>query len=222
MAVIQYTGGTTGESKGAMLTHANLSSIVFIYYRWYRLAQSSGGGGDAQSQPLQNRFLVVLPLVHILGLSCVMLLSVASGSKMILHLRFDAVRVMSDIDRKKGVRLRGHADDVQGDRPTFASRQIRSFVSACLQLRRLGAAGADVAKLRRYRRPTARRRLRPEPSFRFALQGRCQPPARPSAANGTVGLPVPRTLVEVVDMESGMTVLPAGETGGDPVSPAHK
>ena len=91
IAVLQYTGGTTGAPKGAMLTHANFCAVLNIYSYW------NGLGPDEAPQ----KALAVLPLFHIYGLSFVMLLAVATGSQMVLHIRFDPDRVLADIARKK-------------------------------------------------------------------------------------------------------------------------
>ena len=91
IAVLQYTGGTTGQPKGAMLTHANFCAVLNIYSYW------NGLGPDEEPQ----KALAVLPLFHIFGLSFVMLLAVATGSQMVLHIRFDPDRVLADIARKK-------------------------------------------------------------------------------------------------------------------------
>ena len=91
VAVLQYTGGTTGQPKGAMLTHANFCAVLNIYSYW------NGLGPDEEPQ----KALAVLPLFHIFGLSFVMLLAVATGSQMVLHIRFDPDRVLADIARKK-------------------------------------------------------------------------------------------------------------------------
>src|SRR4029077_253266 len=89
VAALQYTGGTTGEPKGAMLTHANFCAVVNAYRHWI--------GADEEPE----KALAVLPLYHIFGLSFIMLLAVANGSQVVLHIRFDPDRVLADIERKK-------------------------------------------------------------------------------------------------------------------------
>src|SRR5579883_1079985 len=91
IAVLQYTGGTTGEPKGAMLTHANLSAVVAMRDRWVEHALTPGADST----------LVVLPLFHVYGMSMAMLVGLSGGTKMILHVRFDAERVLQDIARKR-------------------------------------------------------------------------------------------------------------------------
>jgi long-chain acyl-CoA synthetase len=94
VAVLQYTGGTTGLPKGAMLTHANLSSATAQYVETTH----------AQPQLLdegRERILAVLPPFHIYALTVNMLLGIRIGAEMILHTRFDAAAVVKDICEKK-------------------------------------------------------------------------------------------------------------------------
>src|SRR5207248_695546 len=89
LAVLQYTGGTTGEPKGAMLTHANLSAAISSY-------ELLGWGGDPVAGSDLRR-LIVMPLCHIVGLTCAIVVAVATGAELVLHLRFDPGQVLSDI-----------------------------------------------------------------------------------------------------------------------------
>jgi long-chain acyl-CoA synthetase len=91
VAVFQYTGGTTGEPKGAMLTHANFCAVLNISNHWDHHNVSRG----------RERALAVLPLFHIFGLTFIMLLAVANGEQVVLHIKFDPDRVLADISRKK-------------------------------------------------------------------------------------------------------------------------
>jgi long-chain acyl-CoA synthetase len=94
LAVLQYTGGTTGLPKGAMLTHANLTAAT----EQVRLVASLNG------QLLQTgceRTLVLLPMFHIYAMACNMLLSMRIGAEMVLCIRFDAGAVLQDIVRHR-------------------------------------------------------------------------------------------------------------------------
>jgi long-chain acyl-CoA synthetase len=92
VALLQYTGGTTGMPKGAMLTHGNLTAAVSMY----RSSREPGG-----TVPGQERIICVLPLFHIYGLSSVMLRALREGNELLLHSRFDAEAVIADIERKR-------------------------------------------------------------------------------------------------------------------------
>ncbi|PWB65386.1 MAG: dicarboxylate--CoA ligase PimA [Bradyrhizobiaceae bacterium] len=91
--LLQYTGGTTGLPKAAMLTHANLTAAVSIYEAWF--------SGQRASRPGQERVLCVLPLFHIYGLTAVFLRHIANGNEVLLRTRFDVEAVVRDIEEKK-------------------------------------------------------------------------------------------------------------------------
>src|SRR5277367_799845 len=95
LAVIQYTGGTTGSPKGAMLTHANLTAACSLY-----MEVMTHGGGDSLREG-EERFLCILPLFHIYSLTVVMLLGFRLGAELVLHPRFDPAAVAKDIVAKK-------------------------------------------------------------------------------------------------------------------------
>ena len=95
LAVIQYTGGTTGSPKGAMLTHANLTAACGQYME---TAIRTDPPGMAEGR---ERTLVVLPLFHIYALSAVTILGIRLGAELILHPRFDPATVAKEIAEKK-------------------------------------------------------------------------------------------------------------------------
>jgi long-chain acyl-CoA synthetase len=95
LAVIQYTGGTTGSPKGAMLSHANLSAAVSQYFE---VLANDPASLLAEGQ---ERVLCVLPLFHIFALTVVLLLGLRHGSEIVLHPRFDPAAVARDIALKK-------------------------------------------------------------------------------------------------------------------------
>jgi long-chain acyl-CoA synthetase len=94
IAVIQYTGGTTGSPKGAMLTHANLTAACSLYTEVMTR-------GDQGLRVGEERVLCILPLFHIYSLTVVMLLGFRLGTELVLHPRFDAAAAVKDIVEKK-------------------------------------------------------------------------------------------------------------------------
>jgi len=199
VAVLQYTGGTTGEPKGAMLTHANFSAVVNAYNHWT----------SASPQNENDKALVVLPLFHIFGLSCIMLLSVHTGTQMIMHIRFDADRVLGDIARKKIT--------IFCAVPTMYSAlvnhpKIKEFDLSSLRLCASGGAPLQVEVLQRFRDLTG---VTPREGYGLTETAPLGTMQVTDAAPrpGSVGLPAPHTIIEVVDIESGTRVLPVGARG---------
>jgi len=95
LAVIQYTGGTTGSPKGAMLSHANLSAACAQY------AETATRTDPPIVRIGEERVLLVLPLFHIYALSAVLMLSLKTGGEIVLHPRFDPAAVAKDIAARK-------------------------------------------------------------------------------------------------------------------------
>ncbi|WP_315837505.1 long-chain fatty acid--CoA ligase [Bradyrhizobium prioriisuperbiae] len=94
IAVLQYTGGTTGLPKGAMLTHGNLTAATS------QCAETTRTDPPVLQQG-QERVLAVLPPFHIYALTVNMLLGVRLGAELVLHTRFDAAAAIKDISEKK-------------------------------------------------------------------------------------------------------------------------
>ena len=94
VVVLQYTGGTTGLPKGAMLTHANLSAACAQYM------ETSQGDPRVLTEGVE-RALVVLPLFHIYALTVNLLYGIRLGALMVLHARFDLDATINDLIDKK-------------------------------------------------------------------------------------------------------------------------
>ena len=96
VAVLQYTGGTTGRPKGAMLTHANLAA---------NSAQMILHVGLERDQ--QERTLGVLPLFHVFALTCVLNFGVDTGAELVLLPRFEMDEVLKTLKRKPPTQVFG-------------------------------------------------------------------------------------------------------------------
>jgi long-chain acyl-CoA synthetase len=89
LVLLQYTGGTTGLPKGAILTHFNLVSNAYMCNAWMN------------AQEGKEVHINVLPLYHIYGMTCTMNAAIASAGTMILIPRFDAKEVLNSIQKYK-------------------------------------------------------------------------------------------------------------------------
>ncbi|HEB79728.1 MAG TPA: long-chain fatty acid--CoA ligase, partial [Rhodospirillales bacterium] len=102
IAVLQYTGGTTGKPKGAMLTHANLAANALQVRRWFHSAEAKGvkvGGMEAGGmEEGAERILGALPLFHVFAMTMVMNLGIAGGALLILLPRFQIKQVLETIN----------------------------------------------------------------------------------------------------------------------------
>lgn len=90
IAILQYTGGTTGFPKGVMLTHNNLVANTKMCFTW--LLDCKRG---------EESIVGVIPFFHVYGMTAVMNLSIMEGYKMILVPKFDVLDVLKTIDKQK-------------------------------------------------------------------------------------------------------------------------
>jgi len=132
IAVLQYTGGTTGLPKGAMLTHANLTTASQQYRETTKVEPPVLIEGE-------ERILLVLPLFHIYALSACMLLSIRLGAELILHARFDPETVLKDLAAKNVTCFFGV--------PTMFTALLAHPAAAELDLRSLKYCGSGGAPL---------------------------------------------------------------------------
>jgi long-chain acyl-CoA synthetase len=97
LCLLQYTGGTTGLPKGAMLTHGNLTAATCMLGLWH--------DGDATAAGTQ-RTIIALPLFHIFALT-MLLHRLKHGQELLLRMRFDVEAVLDDISRKRATAFAG-------------------------------------------------------------------------------------------------------------------
>ena len=141
IAVLQYTGGTTGLPKGAMLTHANLSAACTSV--WATL-----NGNPTVLIEGEERILAVLPLFHIYALTVNMLLGIRLAAEtVILHPRFDPEASVKEIAAKKVTSFPGVPTMFTAILRRAGRREVRPHVAQVLRLRRRAAAGRGTAAL---------------------------------------------------------------------------
>lgn len=90
LALLQYTGGTTGFPKGVMLTHKNLISNVSMSRAWLHECREG-----------EESILGILPFFHVYGMTTVMIFSVMQCNRMILLPKFDVETALKTIDKQK-------------------------------------------------------------------------------------------------------------------------
>ncbi len=202
VALLQYTGGTTGLPKGAMLTHGNLTSAVSIYDVWGRPARAKRGD-------VIERVICVLPLFHIYALTVVLLSSIRRGNLISLHQRFDAETVMRDIEVKRATVFPGVptmwiaiAALPDLDKRDFSSLSVAGSGGAPLPV--------EVAKV-------LQQRVGMKLRSGWGMTETCSPgtahcdngPDKP----GSIGMMLPGIELDVVALDDPTRVLPIGEVG---------
>lgn len=201
VALLQYTGATTGVPKAAVLTHANLTASVSTYRMWISSQTPADIGPE--------RVIMVLPLFHVFGLSSVMLRHLASGNELLLRPRFDVESILHDIEVNRATSFSGVPTMWIAllNHPHIANRDLSSlrFVSS-------GGAPLPVEIAERFERLTGL----PLPS-RWGMTetspAGISPPAGPIRKAGSIGLPLPGITVEIVALDNPTKVLGANEVG---------
>ncbi|OCA92352.1 long-chain-fatty-acid--CoA ligase [Pseudobacillus wudalianchiensis] len=90
LAILQYTGGTTGFPKGVMLTHKNLIANTTMCASWLYKCRKG-----------EETILGVLPFFHVYGMTAVMILSIMQGYKMVLLPKFDVKTTLKTIQKQR-------------------------------------------------------------------------------------------------------------------------
>jgi long-chain acyl-CoA synthetase len=197
LAVIQYTGGTTGTPKGAMLTHQNLSANA----RQISVV-------DPHPE-LPDRVLGALPLFHVFANSCVLNRTINRGGLMVLLPRFDAAQVLREIGRMRTTAFPGVPTMFQAllDHPTLAGADLSSL-RVCIS----GGAPLPKEVKERFEARTGARLVEGYGLTETAGVVSTNPYEGPNRS-GTIGQPVPETLVTLVDKDDPTRPAPPGEPG---------
>src|SRR5246127_195632 len=202
VALLQYTGGTTGLPKGAMLSHGNLTAAVSIYDVWGKPAREERG--DAI-----ERVICVLPLFHIFALTVVMLTCIRQGHLISLHQRFDVEAVMRDIEVKRATYFPG-VPTMWIAIAALPDLDKRDFSS----LRSAGSGGAplpmEVARI--FERKVGKKLRSGWGMTETCPAGTAHPEDGPDKP-GSVGVALPAIEMDVVSLDDPTKVLNDGETG---------
>lgn len=199
IAVLQYTGGTTGRSKGAMLTHRNLFANVLQTYEYFRDTMELG----------KERTLTAIPLFHVYGMTSAMNLSIFIGAKSILLPKFEIREVLQTIKETKptsfpGVPTMYIALINHPDVEAYGLDSIRTCNS--------GSAPMPVELLKKFQEKTGAKILEGYGLTETSPTTHCNP-SFGNRKPGSVGIGVPSTDYKIVDLEEGSKELPPGEIG---------
>ncbi len=200
VAVLQYTGGTTGVPKGAMLTHRTLIANAYQCASWVP-------GTD----PAKERTLIAIPLFHIYGLMAGLMVSLRLTATMLLVPDpRDLKHLLKVIDREHPtlfpavptlyVALMNH--------PRLRKADMRG-IAACLS----GAAPLPVEVRRRWEALTGGRLVEGYGLTEASTVVCANPLTKDGLVKEGVGIPFPDTDVRIVDLEDATKDVPPGEAG---------
>jgi long-chain acyl-CoA synthetase len=201
IAVLQYTGGTTGVPKGAILTHANLTASTSIYETWFNGQNLSGPGED--------RVICVLPLFHIYALTTILLRQIKAGNEILLRLKFDVETTLRDIEERRATVMLGVPTMwiALTNAPDLARRDLSS-------LRYCGSGGAPlpVETGRRFRNISGLPLLGGWGMTETSPSGTNLPKSGPDKP-GSIGLPMCGIEMGIVALDDPTRELAPGESG---------
>ncbi|MCL4489336.1 MAG: long-chain fatty acid--CoA ligase [Chloroflexi bacterium] len=198
VAVLGYTGGTTGIPKGAMLNHRNLVAQAKITLAWI-----------LESQPGKDVLMGALPLFHSFGMTCVLNCAVHLGGAMILIPNpRDLKEVISNAHK--------HRPTIFCGVPTMYSAINHFPELGKYDLKSIQACTSGAAALPEEVQVTFERITGGKLVEGYGLTETCSPthinPFKGTRRIGSIGVPVSNTLAKVVDPETGRD-LPVGQVG---------
>ena len=199
LAVLQYTGGTTGTPKGAMLTHGNIFANVVQTETWHYRSYHRG----------QGRYLMVIPYFHIYAFTVGMMCGIWVGGLQIVIPKYDVEQVLAAI---------------RDFRPTYfpavptvfvsllAHPKVKEYRLELVSTFNSGGAPCSVEVMKEFERRIGR------PLYEGYGLSETSPVTHstPQLARrkfGSIGLPIPDTDIKIVDLDAGTTEMRVGEPG---------
>ncbi|MBI2773508.1 MAG: long-chain fatty acid--CoA ligase [Chloroflexi bacterium] len=199
LAVLQYTGGTTGIPKGAMLSHRALVANVHQCRAWHTTIREG-----------RDRILAIMPFFHVYGLTVVMGLAVKSAMTMVLIPRPELPHIFAAIETHRPrffpgapriyVLLNGSKEMAKRDLSS-----IESFLS--------GSAPLAVEVMKRFEDLTGNGKVMEGYGLSEAAPVTHSNPRAGERKPGSVGLPMPDVECRIVDIETGTREVAPGQPG---------
>jgi long-chain acyl-CoA synthetase len=197
IAVLQYTGGTTGTPKGAMLSHANLTINVGQVRAWQNRQVTE-----------RDKMLGVLPLFHVFAMTVVMNLGIASGMEMILLPKFELIPTLKLINRLRPTMMPGV--------PTLFNAMMRhphvaDFDLSSLEYCISGGAALPMEVKRGFESVSGCDVVEGYGLSETSPVVSCNPVS--AVREGSIGLPLPATEISIRSLEDPAIEMPRGEPG---------
>jgi long-chain acyl-CoA synthetase len=198
VAVFQYTGGTTGVPKAAMLTHRNLVANITQGNTW----NTSRVSGEEVT-------MASIPFFHVYGLTVALLMALADGGTVVMQTRPEIRELLKLIDKYQPTQFPGVPAlyNLFNQQPDIAKFRIHSIKYSCS-----GSAPLPLEVARRFESLTGAAIVEGYGLSETSPVTHVNP-LRGERRAGSIGLPVPDTDERVVDLETGSRVLGADEVG---------
>jgi long-chain acyl-CoA synthetase len=198
LALLQYTGGTTGLSKGAKLTHYNLVANAYQNRLWLPDVQAG-----------REVSLAVLPLFHAYGLTVCMNLTVLLGGTLVLIPKFDLSAVFKAIDEFKPTLFPGVPPIYKAivDSPEVRRHDLKS-IKACIS----GAMKLPLETQEQFEKVSGGRLVEGYGMTETSPSTHANP-VFGKRKTGTIGMPLPGTECKIVSQDDASVEVPPGEPG---------
>lgn len=197
IALLQYTGGTTGLPKGAMLTHANIVANTQQCKLWFQNIKEG-----------QHKMLAVLPFFHVFAMTVIMNLSVIAALEIIALPRFDLEDTLKTIDKKKPHLFPAVPAIYSAiNNAPKARKYDLSSLLYCIA----GGAPLPLEVKKKFEDKTGCTLIEGY-GLTESSPVVCANPLEGVHKEGSIGLPFPGTIVEIIDTESGAP-MPTGQRG---------
>ncbi|MDI6753800.1 MAG: long-chain fatty acid--CoA ligase [Thermodesulfobacteriota bacterium] len=197
-ALLQYTGAITDGIKGVVLTHGNLVANTLQILSWV-----------VRSRPGKEAFFSVLPFFHVYGMAVAMNMPISLASTMVISPRFEVKTALQAIKRYRPTFFPGVP-------PMFVAlsqeKDAEKYNISCLRVCYSGGAPLSLEILDDFEKLTGARITEGYGLAEASPATHCNP-IFGKRKLGSVGLPYPDTLAQIVDLETGKQVLPPGEVG---------
>ncbi len=199
IAVLQYTGGTTGVPKGAMLTHSNLYINAIQSSQWM-------GGSLVEGE---EAILCVIPFFHVFAMTVGLNLGIANGFKLIPHPRFELKSLLSDIQAKKPTLFPGVSTLYATiNNYKHLDKYDLTSIKACIS----GGGPLPVEVKEKFATLTKCKLVEGYGLTESSPVTHCNP-LDGENISVSICFPVAGTIGEIIELEDRVSPLPAGEIG---------
>jgi len=195
---LQYTGGTTGTSKGAMLTHGNLVINACQANHWLTIGEIKPEG-----------LVAALPLFHIFAMTCVMICGVLAGAAIVILPRFELRAALNVIRKYRPTIFHGV--------PTMyvafnGAPNVERYGFNSLRMCMSGGAPLPAEVRQKFEAITGGKLVEGYGLTETSPVTHINPPSG-SPKVASIGLPIADTQARIMDLETGMREMPVGQTG---------
>jgi len=198
VAILQYTGGTTGLPKGCMLTHANLVAMLEQTGAW--CSEGRPGG--------QCRTLAAIPLYHVYGMNCNINMTLYCAGTMVLVAQPTSDNILEAINRHEPTMWAAVPAMIQGllHHPHLDESKVKG-----IKLILCGGAPLAVEVMKRFEAISGTQIWEGYGLSETSNVVSANP--KPLRKPGSVGVPWPDVDIRIVDLETGTKEMPPGEPG---------